>query len=982
MARKKTGGRRGNKGNFHGQRLAFLEQHLPQYYAAATRKHYTPFWDKLFADYWAAFPWHLPNNVEPNEENMICTEPETPERELERAEVRLKSWFRYRWLLATREKHNPWDVLLKALRESDAIPPRRIPGWKIYMRTNNKAVLEAYDEQYPGRTAQQRARDLKIRCDVARGLWDKLSDEERKNYDDQATKEYEEDIAVFKEKRALVTSTAIPTAQRQIAAHENVTAAVSPLLELIAKYTGTCVALFLGAPPSKGEKNFFLKGMTCGTATTTKLTWSEHDRESFHAAMRLFGTFVVKTDPMSKLNDEDVAGDKELDAMDIDNDDSDDDDSDDDSMSSSESSDEEDEEEDEEDEEEEEDVPLAAALKKKGKGSRQTKTKPKPKPKPKSKSKPQAKPKPKPKARAKPAPQKQKSTTTKRPRAKPVPEAPAFTIDDPSIGDELRAELANMSERERAKELRALAASTEWEVGRENNLARNRALWKRLEDGAGTGIFDVPVPDETTPPREGSSTPPAMPSPSSPIDSPPATTAAQPTAAAAPRTTTAAAGVVPPEANATSAATTSPSAAAAQSTTTAASSAVGVASPEDTAATSTSTAATTPSVPTAATSAAATTPSAPTPATSTGTASPSAVGAAASATTFPSPLPPAPSPSPPAPSPRPTTPPSGRTAPDSGSPSSHGRSPSSTMSLHEQSTPPTSPVKSKGVTPAPFNEEEGCNSPTSPTQPDLAPVIPFSLLTPPATQRPPTARPESTTNTRCKPTSRSARNTNAPNPRQSSRKSSDKQTAGEGRNAKRDGRAQAPSPSSVEAYRDEWPSWVQDAYDKFKDADLGDEFKSIVESWIRLEKAYRWESLRQGLQTNDRPEQIGYWMQHLRRDLRKLPQIEDLDEYAQGWWAWWRGMQPDWRLADDGSELARDGTGGWDKLRRPGKNGMLLVLLSLWWWKSHPSVADRAWLAAVDDVQWVLTALLSRAAQKRASDDEEESRPSAKRARK
>ncbi|KAF7798118.1 hypothetical protein EIP86_009333 [Pleurotus ostreatoroseus] len=152
--------------------------------------------------------------------------------------------------------------------------------------------------------------------------------------------------------------------------------------------------------------------------------------------------------------------------------------------------------------------------------------------------------------------------------------------------------------------------------------------------------------------------------------------------------------------------------------------------------------------------------------------------------------------------------------------------------------------------------------------------------------------------------------------------------------------------------------------------------------WVQLERAYRWESMRQGLQTDDRPKQIGHWMQYLRRDLKKTPEIQDVESYALAWWAWWRGMQPEWRVdVPLGGTMRRDGTGGWEKLRRPGKNGVLLVLLSLWWWKAHPSADENAWAVAVEDVKWVLEALLSRATQKRVSDGEDDDEPTRKRAR-
>ena len=84
------------------------------------------------------------------------------------------------------------------------------------MRTHTKEVAEVYEERYPNKDPKERARDLKTRCELARELWGMLSEDEQKKFEDQATKEYNEELAVYKEKRSLVTSTAEPTYQRQV----------------------------------------------------------------------------------------------------------------------------------------------------------------------------------------------------------------------------------------------------------------------------------------------------------------------------------------------------------------------------------------------------------------------------------------------------------------------------------------------------------------------------------------------------------------------------------------------------------------------------------------------------------------------------------------------------------------------------------------------------------------------------------------------
>lgn len=66
--------KRGNQGNFHGGRLDFLNNQLTDYLAAAKKKNYKPFWTRLFSTYWEKFPWWLPMDTEPTEENLVPPE--------------------------------------------------------------------------------------------------------------------------------------------------------------------------------------------------------------------------------------------------------------------------------------------------------------------------------------------------------------------------------------------------------------------------------------------------------------------------------------------------------------------------------------------------------------------------------------------------------------------------------------------------------------------------------------------------------------------------------------------------------------------------------------------------------------------------------------------------------------------------------------------------------------------------------------------
>ncbi|KIP01351.1 hypothetical protein PHLGIDRAFT_44687, partial [Phlebiopsis gigantea 11061_1 CR5-6] len=156
------------------------------------------------------------------------------------------------------------------------------------------------------------------------------------------------------------------------------------------------------------------------------------------------------------------------------------------------------------------------------------------------------------------------------------------------------------------------------------------------------------------------------------------------------------------------------------------------------------------------------------------------------------------------------------------------------------------------------------------------------------------------------------------------------------------------------------PLWMSEAYDYLTAAQLGEGFDAALSWWAALERAYDFKTSSRGLPTTSRPPQIGHWTQVLRRDLVKQPQIPDVAEYGQQWWAWWRALQPSWRSSTANNTLARDGKGPWDSLVRPGKNGILMVLLALRWW--HGALSANAessqWTDAVADVTWVVAEMV------------------------
>ncbi|KAI9061403.1 hypothetical protein FKP32DRAFT_1576114 [Trametes sanguinea] len=168
-------------------------------------------------------------------------------------------------------------------------------------------------------------------------------------------------------------------------------------------------------------------------------------------------------------------------------------------------------------------------------------------------------------------------------------------------------------------------------------------------------------------------------------------------------------------------------------------------------------------------------------------------------------------------------------------------------------------------------------------------------------------------------------------------------------------RGEPPAISDVIMLDEEgWPQWLREAFDHLEGQRLGRSFMRALEWWTVLERAYEFKSSSKGLGAADRPPEVHHWLRVLRRVLDKPPTIENEEAY---------------RTRGDGDRLVIGGQGSWEDLTQPGKNGMLIILLSLSWWRGSATAATLDdWNAAVEDVSWVIQSM-ARAAIQRGDED-------------
>ncbi|KAJ3019455.1 hypothetical protein NUW54_g75 [Trametes sanguinea] len=110
--RKKKGGKPGNQGLFHGPRAAFLSEYMPRFVKLknGARKAQDIFWRDLFGEYWQRWPWQVPLDKEPGDEEW--PEPDTTLPDVFQVKGQVIEQTQKRNVVM-RESYNPWAPLLR-----------------------------------------------------------------------------------------------------------------------------------------------------------------------------------------------------------------------------------------------------------------------------------------------------------------------------------------------------------------------------------------------------------------------------------------------------------------------------------------------------------------------------------------------------------------------------------------------------------------------------------------------------------------------------------------------------------------------------------------------------------------------------------------------------------------------------------------------------------------------------------------------------
>jgi hypothetical protein len=98
---------------------------------------------------------------------------------------------------------------------------------------------------------------------------------------------------------------------------------------------------------------------------------------------------------------------------------------------------------------------------------------------------------------------------------------------------------------------------------------------------------------------------------------------------------------------------------------------------------------------------------------------------------------------------------------------------------------------------------------------------------------------------------------------------------------------------------------------------------------------------------NIRPAEIGIGMKDQKTWIEIA--IKDIQSFSAAWYVWWAALQPD-QCKDDDIECMHEPTADmdWRKLKKTGKNGLPLVMITLVWWGSMSGCSEERKRAVKD----------------------------------
>ncbi|KAJ7676087.1 hypothetical protein DFH06DRAFT_1122837 [Mycena polygramma] len=228
--------KRGNQGDFHGEREEFLTSQLDKYRNRM---------------YWLRFSWRLLSQEPPEDEDnvpvdgVLTEEKKTAKAKVPtKTEAKIKHWFSY--LRAPGGgASNPYAKFLCQLC-SDERQPKHLPNWQVYMqdKEKNDAVNTKFAEDFPSLIGARNT--IKERGQITHELLGLETAGVREIFRKRAEEEFEESIEYFKSKGDTGFEDPKLNEEERQDVQNRLGTTVQLLLDALCTYTGYHLTLFVG----------------------------------------------------------------------------------------------------------------------------------------------------------------------------------------------------------------------------------------------------------------------------------------------------------------------------------------------------------------------------------------------------------------------------------------------------------------------------------------------------------------------------------------------------------------------------------------------------------------------------------------------------------------------------------------------------------------------------------------------------------------
>ncbi|KAJ7219929.1 hypothetical protein GGX14DRAFT_559743 [Mycena pura] len=284
--------KRGNKGNFHGKRLEFLNNLVP-----------ACFWDTTMPAYHDAFPWRLPRDQDPPDDAeelaQYARAPENAEEEKKMAEViehveeKIINWFsRKRSQL---NPNNPFQPMLKQLRAPQGPAPRRIPIHQFYMAQAEFAPNIAAEFKRLGYEDKPMVDHINLRNVIAKEMLKNEPEEVQMRMKREVEEEY---VEALERHQAGLEGLPSPDEADQAEARQRMASVAQQFLDLLQAYTGYHLTLLAGRVSSTGRlRDVDVTSLHAGVSTTSPghLDFSRATAVDHKETLKLFSKFVAES---------------------------------------------------------------------------------------------------------------------------------------------------------------------------------------------------------------------------------------------------------------------------------------------------------------------------------------------------------------------------------------------------------------------------------------------------------------------------------------------------------------------------------------------------------------------------------------------------------------------------------------------------------------------------------------------------------------